>query len=75
VWSKISSFSWTYSREGCGNFRCGTPQLKCPQHFFSSRCLRASSEAGGESFLNLDTQGIVGACVKWIPRLDNCGPS
>ena len=39
-----SSSSLNFSRKGCGNFRCGTPQLKCPQHliFFSvSPCSRA----------------------------------
>ena len=38
-------FSWNYSRTGCGDFRCGTPQLKYPQHsaFFSVfPCLQRS---------------------------------
>jgi hypothetical protein len=36
-------------RNRCGIFNSGTPELQIPQHFFSSLCLRASSEAGGES--------------------------
>ncbi len=33
----MSMGSANYSRKGCGNFRCGTPQLKYPQHsLFSS---------------------------------------
>jgi hypothetical protein len=37
----------------CGIFNSGTPELQIPQHFFSSLCLRVSSEAGGESLHNV----------------------
>jgi hypothetical protein len=42
-------------KKRCGNFDRGTPWAKCPQHSLagSSLCLRASSEAGGESFFEL----------------------
>ncbi len=36
-------------RNRCGIFNSGTPELKIPQHFFSSLCLGVSSVAGGES--------------------------
>jgi hypothetical protein len=51
---RSNAISSNDSRTGCGNFRCGTPQLKCPQHLDalhlqSSPRLGVSSEAGGES--------------------------
>jgi hypothetical protein len=49
-----SSFSWNFSRRGCGNFDHGIPVGEMPATLasllLSSRCLCASSEAGGKSF-------------------------
>ena len=51
----INSFSWNDSRTGCGNFGHGIPRGRNARNIIfslhSSPCFRASSEAGGESFL------------------------
>ncbi len=47
------------SKRRCGNFRCGTPQLKCPQHFFSvSPCLQLARLRRAKRVVNLPFGGV-----------------
>jgi hypothetical protein len=57
------SFSCNDSRTGCGNFGHGMPRGRNAHNIIfsplSSPCFRASSEAGGESFLEKENNMII----------------